>query len=210
MNLKESFRYQNFLDTTMNYARASITNPQHVLKFTKTHMRSKANPDAQDLVENVEVEKFYPNDDVIKFMLHLSEEKHKLTCSIGRAKAMLGFDLDAAIESNKYNQTIAKSINLMLAHKASKRTEMGSDYKFNVEGNQMVYRYEIEVQVDEAFDRAAAKATVKEMITACDKRSAEIDAALINTVVDYEPPYDVNDSFEDAMEVFMAAKTDSL
>lgn len=42
------------------------------------------------------------------------------------------------------------------------------------------------------------------MITAADKTSAEIDSAMINTVVDYTPVFDVNDSFEDVMAEFIA------
>lgn len=41
------------------------------------------------------------------------------------------------------------------------------------------------------------------MITAADKTSAEIDSAMINTVVDYNPVFDVNDSFEDVMSEFI-------
>ena len=42
MNLKESFRYQNFLDMMMRAASASIQQRDHCLKVTKTHLRSKA------------------------------------------------------------------------------------------------------------------------------------------------------------------------
>lgn len=42
------------------------------------------------------------------------------------------------------------------------------------------------------------------MITAADTNSTLIDMALINTKVDYEPKFDVNDSFEDVMESFIA------
>ena len=53
MNLKESFRYQNFLDMMMRAASASIQQRDHCLKVTKTHLRSKANPDASDVTETV-------------------------------------------------------------------------------------------------------------------------------------------------------------
>ena len=41
------------------------------------------------------------------------------------------------------------------------------------------------------------------MISAADKTSSEIDAAMINTMVEYEPVYDVNESFDDVMAEFM-------
>lgn len=86
---------------------------------------------------------------------------------------------------------------------ASKKTERGSDYAFNVDRNQMQYYYDIEVVSTEAFDRGAAKKTMRDLLAQADKTSAEIDAAMINTVVEYVAPFNVNDSFEDVMEAFL-------
>lgn len=204
MNLKESFRYQNFLDGKLNDARYSIGDRNHALKVTKLHLKKKANPDAEDITEVVEVEEFIPNDDVIAFMCWLVEERQKLTEAICAAKASLGFSLDAAIEANKFRQYTASAVKGMLKYTPSKKTEQGRDYKFNVEGNQTPYYYDIETSFEEAFTRDSAKKVVRDMITAADKTSAEIDSAMINTVVDYTPVFDVNDSFEDVMAEFIA------
>lgn len=204
MNLKESFRYQNFLDGKLNDARYSIGDRNHALKVTKLHLKKKANPDAEDITEVVEVEEFITNDDVIAFMRWLVEERQKLTEAICAAKASLGFSLDAAIEANKFRQYTASAVKGMLKYTPSKKTEQGRDYKFNVEGNQTPYYYDIETSFEEAFTRDSAKKVVRDMITAADKTSAEIDSAMINTVVDYTPVFDVNDSFEDVMAEFIA------
>ena len=204
MNLKESFRYQNFLDSKLNEARYSIGDRSHALKVTKAHLKKKANPEAEDITEVVEVEDFIPNDDVIAFMCWLVAERQKLTEAICAAKASLGFSLDAAIEANKFRQYTASAVKGMLKYTPSKKTEQGRDYKFNVEGNQTPYYYEIETSYEEVFTRDTAKKVVRDMITASDKTSAEIDAAMINTVVDYTPVFDVNDSFEDVMAEFIA------
>ena len=204
MNLKESFRYQNFLDGKLNDARYSIADRTHALKVTKVHLKKKANPDAEDITEVVEVEEFIPNDDVIAFMCWLVAERQKLTEAICAAKVSLGFSLDAAIEANKFRQYTASAVKGMLKYTPSKKTEQGRDYKFNVEGNQTPYYYDIETSFEEAFTRDSAKKVVRDMITAADKTSAEIDSAMINTVVDYTPVFDVNDSFEDVMAEFIA------
>ena len=94
----------------------------------------------------------------------------------------------------------------MLRYTPSKKVEQGRDYKFNVEGNQTPYIYDIEVVTEEAYNRTVAKKTMRDMISAADKTSADIDAAMINTVVEYVPMYDVNESFDDVMAEFMAAK----
>lgn len=205
MNLKESFRYQNFLDSMFRYASNSVTTRDHCLTVTKTHLRNKSNPDVEDMVESVEVEQFYKNDDVLAFMQLLVDEKTLLTQKICEAKASIsGLNLDAAIESNKFRQGLSDTIRSMMRHTSRKTMEQGRDYKFNVEGNQVNYYYDIEVESVEAYDKARAKELMRSMITEADTISTSIDAALINTKVDYEPKFDVNDSFEDVMEAFLA------
>ena len=206
MNLKESFRYQNFLENMMSCAGASLTEREHSLTVTKNHLRNKANADAEDMQEVVDNGEFFKNDDVLSFMLLLVEERNKLTNAIGTAKASIGFDLDAAVETNKFRQTVAQRAKTMLRYSASKRTERGTDYKFNVEGNQMIYYYDIEVESKEAFDRERAKAVVRDIMSESDKVSAQIDSAMINTTVDYEQPFNVNDSFEDVMTEYLAKR----
>lgn len=203
MNLKESFRYQNLLETLMRNASNSIQSRNHCLEVTKTHYCSKVNPEAEDIVEAVELEEFFSNDDVIGFMEWLILEREKLTKAIGVAKASVGFDIDAAVETNKFRQTVNASIKDMLRYPPSKHIEQGRGYKFNVEGNQMPYYYEIEVVSKEAYNRDAAKTLMRSIIMEADKTSSEIDSAMINTVVDYEPRFDINDSFEDVMTGFL-------
>lgn len=171
MNLKESFRYQNFLDMMMRAAEGEV---------------------------------FFANDDVVAFMAWLVKEREKLTTAIGAAKASIGFDIDAAIETNKFRQTVNGSIKNMLRYTPTKRVEQGRDYKFNVEGNQTPYIYEIEVVSEEAYDKTGAKTLMREMISKADEVSAAIDAAMINTKVDYEPVFDVNETFDDVMTDFLA------
>lgn len=204
MNLKESFRYQNFLENMLAYAGNSLTDREHSLTITKNHLRKKANAEAEDMMETVDVGEFFKNDDVLKFMTMLVEERSKLTNAIGKTKASIGFDLDAAIETNKFRQTVANRVKTMLRFTASKRTERGTDYKFNVEGNQTQYYYDIEVEANEAFDRSVAKDTMRKLILEADKVSAEIDSAMINAMVEYDAPFNVNDSFEDVMTDFLA------
>lgn len=203
MNLKESFRYQKFLGMLISNANYSITRKEHCLKTTKTNLKKKANPDAEDLTEVVECESaFYPNDDVILFMEWLVGEREKLTAAVGKAKASIGFDLDAAVEANKFRQILSTSIKEMLRNTPSRKTESGQDYKFNVDGNQTPYFYDVEVFTEEAYDRSSAKKKMRDLNITSDRVSSEIDAAMINTTVDYEPVFDVNESFEDVMAEF--------
>ena len=100
MNLKESFRYQNFLESMMGEAGSSLIERTHAQEISKRHLRNKANPDAQDIEETMDFGDFYKNDDVLAFMSMLVEEKSKLTNAISRAKARLwrrGFSTCSAL-----------------------------------------------------------------------------------------------------------------
>lgn len=68
MNLKESFRYQNFLSSMINEAGASLTAPSHCLTTTKNHLRNKVNDGATDMQETVDVGEFPANDSVLDFI----------------------------------------------------------------------------------------------------------------------------------------------
>lgn len=203
MNLKEAFRYQSFLEKRMEDARYSITDRNHAFTITKNHLKSKANPEAKDILETVETGEYVSNDDCILFMNWLIDERYKLTEAICKAKSSLDFCLDAALEANKFRQSSASSVKGMLRYTGGKKIEPSRDYKFNVEGNQTSYYYEVEVTYEENFNRDEAKKQARQLVEKSDEVSAKIDAAMINTQVNYDPVFNVNDSFEDVMADFI-------
>ena len=204
MNLKESFRYQKFLNTLMANASASIVAVDHCLKTVKVHKRNAVNPDAEDMTEEVEVPAFIPNDTMILFMSYLVDEREKLSIAIGKAKASIGFDIDAAVETNKFRQSLHSSIRRMMRYAPGKSKSQARGYKFDINGVQQAYIYDVETTTSENYTKDTAKALMRNMITTADDVSARVDAALINTTVEYDPPYDVNESFEDVLETFVS------
>lgn len=205
MNLKEGFRHQNFLDNMFKAAAMSIQVREHCLTQTREHLCSKVNPEAQDFLEEVKTEEeFFKNDDVIKAMLFLIEEKKKLSIAINDAKKSIDLDIDAAVAVNKYRQQLSRSVLLMMRFKPSTRIDTEVGHKFNVAGDPVDYKYDVKVKNSEAYDRDFAKKSMKEVIAEADKISTEIDAAKVNTEVDYDPVFDVNDSFEDVMNTFLS------
>ena len=75
MNLKEAFRYQNFLDRIFGAACISIEKRDHCLTQTRNHLYNKVNPDMENVKEEVKTEEdFFANDDVIQAMLFLTDE----------------------------------------------------------------------------------------------------------------------------------------
>jgi hypothetical protein len=93
----------------------------------------------------------------------------------------------------------------MLRQVCTKRKTKEVDYKFDINGQQVPYRYDVEITTTENYDKEAAKALMRATIAKADEVSAAVDAAMINTVVEYEPPYDVNETYDDVLESFIRA-----
>lgn len=203
MNLKESFRYQKFLDGLMRNAVANLQNPYHCLKTTKVHYRHEVNPDAVNETEIVDDGEFVHNDVMLAFMAYLIEVREELSVAISKAKQSIGFDTDAAIETNKFRQMLNGAVRQMLRHTATKRKTKESDYKFDINGQQVPYRYDVEITTTERYDKAAAKNLMRSTIAKADEVSAAVDAAMINTSVEFDPPYDVNETFDDVLDIFI-------
>lgn len=200
MNLKEAFRYQNFLDGLLSSTRAAMSTPSNLLQEERNHLRSKAIHDGKDERETVEAADRISPDQCVELAMQIINEREKLTKAIDAAKASPAGDvgdMDAAIEANKYRQAIAQQIRAMLRYKSGKRMERGTGYTFNSEGNQVPYVYDVEVTVSELFDRNKMKSTMQKLMDDADRTSARIDEAIVNTKVDYEAIWDVNSSFED-------------
>ena len=203
MNLKESFRYASYLETLASSASVNLYIRDHALTTTKAHHQSSVDPEAKDITEVVDAGDFVPNNDLIRFLQFVITERDKLGKAITAAKNNCGFDIDNAIAVNKMRQRVAGDIKRMLSFKASKTKEFGLGYRFNVAGDQTSYRYEVETESEENFDRKASKTVMTAMLEESDATSAEIDRVLVTTNVDFMPHFSVNDSFDDAVEAYL-------
>lgn len=207
MNLKEAFRYQNYLDGLMANCYTQIGERANALVTDKKHNRKAVNPDAQDMSEPQDYTGIFSPDDIMKLMQDLIKARQELCEAITRAKAQIGFDVDAALETVKFRRTAANGVKALLRYKASKRTDKGQDYKFNVEGNQVPYAYDIEVTTTENFDRETARKVYKTLLAEADEMSSKIDKAYVDATVDFKPPWDVNDAFEDVIPTYAAGSS---
>ena len=201
MNLKESYRYANYLDSLLNTAYTYLRNKGFVTTTTENHLRSKANADAQD--EKIEVQKpfdvdFTPNQ-VIDFVVDVLAEKEALVDAIANAKACAEINIDNAIAMNKKKQGFVNILSSLANIKPSEKQRNGSDYKFNAEGNQVQYYYTVVETVGIDYDRKSVRALSKKLLKETDEISAKLDAIEINTILDFEPLFDVNATFEECI-----------
>ena len=109
------------------------------------------------------------------------------------------------------NGNITKVQNTYLRHMADLRngevliSNGGVGYRFNNEGNQVSYRCDVKRVTTINFDRNKIRKMCADLSKKSDETSATLDAALVNTPVEYEAPFDVNETFAEAFEAHMSA-----
>lgn len=209
MNLKEAFQAQNKLKELFVEFAYYLKDEENVTTVQEKHFRSKAAEGQLDEILDLTNydKKIYPTDKVIDFLLVVLDEREKLYSAIHAAKSKMPFDIDTAIDVNKRRHAVTKILREMRNFKSTSvlRKNAGTSYVFNKEGNQTTYRYDVERVTKIDFDRAKVRAIVEKLQTQADEISNKVDAALINTQVDYVFPFDPHASAAEILEEFIAA-----
>ena len=199
MNLKESYRYANYLDSLLRRAYSYLNSNGFVTTTVEEHLRSKSNPDVDD--ETIEVQKpydveFTPNQ-VIDFVVKVLDEKEKLSDVIAKAKSTTEINIDNAVAMNKKKQQFVGVLNEIADIKPSETKTTGKAYKFDINGEQKPYIYDVNRKTSINFDRNDVRKLVKKYLKETDEISSKLDLIEITTQVDIEPRFDVNDKFEE-------------
>lgn len=204
MNLKEAFRYQNKIERLMGEAKDILSRERNVTKVENTSLRHKVNPDAADetTLELPETEYADQITEIAVFLMFLLDEREKLSRSIREAKKAMDIDFDGEVSLNAKRQTIADIFRRMSEIRCSEKLHpnMGVGYKFNAEGNQVSYRCDLKTVTTINFDRNKVRAYAAGLSKKADLISAELDKSMVNTEVDYESPFDVNDTFAEVLQ----------
>ena len=199
MNLKESYRYANYLDGLLCTAYTYLRNKGFVTTTVEEHLRKQSNPDVEN--ETIEVQKpfdveFLPND-VIDFVVKVIEEKEKLSESIAKAKGTTEINIDNAIAMNKKKQGFVSVLNGIVDIKPSEIKTTSKSYKFDINGEQKPYVYDVNRKTSIDFDRTDVRNLIKKYLKETDEISAKLDLIEITTQVDFVPKWDINEKFEE-------------
>ena len=195
MNLKEAFQAQNKIGELLDYISFYLSNVDNVMTVTEKHLRSKALAGQQD--DSVDVsrksEEMFEVGKLIDIWQQLMNEKEQLGLAIGKAKAGMSFNLDAAVDANKSRRAFLVTMQRLANRKSSHELQKGEGkgYVFNNDGNQTTYCYDIDRIMTIDYDRNKVRAMVKELTRESDEVSIKIDEALLHTQVDYEPKFDL-------------------
>ena len=200
MNLKDAFRAQNKLQALMDEAGEILQNQGNTLKVTTTHLRSKVMPEAQDAVTEEAAPSEYAEhiNQVAVFLMAMLVEREKLSAAICAAKSKLPLDMDSETGLNRVRQNLADIFRRMAVLRNSEvvLSNGGSGYRFNGEGNQVSYRCDAKRVTTINFDRNKIRGMATELGRKADEVSAKLDQCIVNTVVDYSLPFEMNDSFD--------------
>ena len=207
MNLKEAFRYQNKLQALLDEAQGILDCDSNVTNVANTYLRHKAMAEAEDetILDLPQTEYAQQITDIARFMLYLLEEKGRLFAAIRKAKDALDMDMDSEVSLNAARQSVARTFKRMNDLRSSEQllSGGGTGYRFNAEGNQIAYRCDVKRVTTINYDRNVIRRELGKLNKASAETSAKLDLCLVTSTVDYEPPFDVNDSFADAFERFM-------
>ena len=193
MNLKEAFQAQNKIFELLDYISDYLSVEDNVMTVTEKHLRSKALAGQQD--DSVDVsrksEEMFEVGKLIDIWQQLMNEKEQLGLAIGKAKAGMSFNLDAAVDANKSRRAFLMTMQRLANRKSSHELQKGEGrgYVFNNDGNQTTYCYDIDRIKTIDYDRNKVRAMVKELTRVSDEVSIKIDEALLHTQVDYEPKF---------------------
>ena len=141
--------------------------------------------------------------------MSLLEEREKLCRAIHTAKNSLDLDMDSEVGLNRQRQDLAEVFRHMAMLRNSEKTIAGggSGFRFNGEGNQVSYRCDATQVTTIDFDRNKIRGMATALSNKADEISMSLDKCLVNTEVSYEPPFDMNDSFEDILSDFIEKST---
>lgn len=209
MNLKEAFRYQNKLQALMTEIDSLLSVKSHVTTTKCTHMRKKVMAEAEDeIVEEKWDSEFSDRiSQLVDFMLCLLGERQLLSAAIRKAKDKLPIDMDGEVSLNAKRQSMVRTLRSMEEIRPSEIVIPGGGrgYRFNAEGNQVSYYCDVKKVTTINFDRKQVRCIIRDLDKQIDSISTQIDQCLVNSVVDYAPRFDVNDTLETAFESFFAS-----
>ena len=217
MNIKDAGRYANFLEKVIEKLDRELYRHENLYNTVEKHLRFKSNAEAQDETIEVKVEREFniSIEDLSYLIINLIDEKIKLALSIEDAKQNIKLDwklgdknltLDSAIEYNKKLREYIGFLKYSVDAKSTETNKTAQGKKFNVEGNQVNYAYDVTIVKTINFDRNVTSNLYKKILTQTDKISTEIDEAMLKDTVNYFPLYSIHDSIDDLINEYLKSK----
>jgi len=215
MNLKESYQYQNHLNSLYAQVYSNLSCDAYLTKTSRSHFRSRVAPGVMDETLDETTERPFGNipvDALIGFACALIDERAKLGKAITEAKYRStlpsyndsDIDLDAELSANKMRHNLILRLENMAELKPTVvRKSTAKDYRFNQEGNQTQYVYPVEDKIEIDFSREALCAKLKSLKETADNISMKAEKAMLDEKVDFQPRFNIHTSYQDTLCEFV-------
>jgi len=214
ISLKESFRILNILDQHTSSLLSYISNKSNSLKVEEIHLKSKVTENQDEVIDQTTERQYKCSVTDISFLIsQLISQKLELSLSIENAKKDLFLDwqengenltLDTGILFAKKSRELSNNLKYLLDLKPSEAKSFGSDFIFNVEGNQVQYKFPIEKKTILDFDRNEINTLYKSMLNRSNTLSIQIEKAMMQDIVEFIPIYDILASTSEIVEEYLA------
>jgi hypothetical protein len=208
ITLKKSFELQNYMKNLLHLALASLGLTENITTTTQEHMRTKAFYGGEDETITKPKHPDFTHEvmDVVDFACDIQREMDLLTIAINNAKHSHEKDFDSMIAINNRKRALLTRLEIMSSIKPTETIKSGQAWKFNEEGNQVAYSYDIKEVTTIDFDRNVIKSIISRIRKELDEYSVAIDEMQLETMVDFNTIYEIGDSLEDAIEKFIEHK----
>ena len=195
MNLKESFRYRNYLEELMQTAKNTILDPDVRCRT----IRRLAGVETRD-VRDEEEPPVYPFgvSDLVGFCEAVIAESEMLTTAINEAKYQYEFvfDIDAAKASNRMRTGFVDTLKTVLDAKLPSGEPTVTIGKNDTYVSTWVY--------EPAFDRGLLRNAQLARAKLETEMSKEIEKAVCSCQVHHTPLFNMDGSFNDAVADYIA------
>jgi len=214
ISLKESFRILSYIDKTISSLTSYLSNKNNSISVIESHLKEKSNPEAQNEELDTTTVREYPDAstvDIINLVGKLISEKTKLEISVENAKKHIviitkdnnNLSLDSAISNAKQSRNLAGVLNSLINIKTDEKKTVAQGFKFNINGEEVPYRYDVVITKTINFDRSIVSDNYKTLLEKADKLSISIEKSMMDEIVEYEFPYSVHDSTADIVSKYL-------
>lgn len=214
ISLKESFRTLVYIDKTILSLTSYLSNKNNSISVIESHFKEKSNPEAKNEELDTTTIREYADAstvNIIDLVQSLITQKTKLEIAVELAKREIvietkdnnNLSLDSAISNAKQSRNLANVLNSLINIKTDEKKTVSQGFKFNINGEEVPYRYDVLTTKTINFDKNIVSDNYKQLLEKADKLSISIEKAMMEDIVEYEFPYSIHDSTADIVSKYL-------
>lgn len=197
MNLKDAFRFKHVIHDMIDEACRIMMSRETIYDVSEQHLKSQVIATEKDETITVCPTRKYSMNaaQVFNFIQKLMNEYQLLSLKIDMAMSRNIATYKAMLDVTRQVRAVANSLNHLTTCARTERQEVGAATYINAAGDASSYTYPKKIVSTPTFNVEELQEALKNLLDQADKNSNELEKKLIETEVDYQPKFSVNDSF---------------